>query len=266
MIEPDFMRNKNGMPIIRDKEIDVIVEQILTQYKPELLTRPGVLDVDDFALYYLGLQQDFQYLSHCGIIWGMMVFNDTHKVPIYLPELKQADYTEAKEGTIIIDNTLLEDTTEYRYRSTMAHECGHWIFHKDMFSGDKLQVSLFDEPIEATIPCRSKDIESSGRRRLITPHDWIEHHAKYFSAALLMPKKAVQLVCTEIKSEMKMTRRCLSIQNAELINEVAHTFEVSHSSAQIRIQQLGLQATAAEIMSTRFFENIPSRFELIEDL
>ena len=261
MINLRFKRNWNGVPIIKDTEIDVIVEQILTQYKPDLLTNPRALDIDDFALYYLGLKQDFQFLSHCGCIWGLMIFNNTRKVPVYVPELKQAEYIKAEAGTIIIDNTLLEDATESRYRSTMAHECGHWIFHKELFTINEAQVSLYDEPQNLSIACRSKDIEGNAGRRLITQNDWIEHHAKYFSAALLMPKKAMEIACYEAKQER------LVISNEDLVYYISHLFKVSPASASIRIRQLGLGISNVAAMNRTLFNvnDLPSRFELIED-
>ncbi|MBP3887683.1 MAG: ImmA/IrrE family metallo-endopeptidase [Cellulosilyticum sp.] len=261
MIKPSFKRNWNGVPIIKDKEIDVIVEQIITQYNPKLLTNPQAIDIDDFALYYLNLKQDFKFLSHCGCIWGMMVFNDTRKVPVYNPELELAEYIEAEEGTIIIDNTLLDDSTEYRYRSTMAHECGHWIFHKDMFIVNEMQSSLFDEPRELAIACRSKDIEGQSGRRLVTTNDWIEHHAKYFSAALLMPKSLMEIACHEAKQNGLVTT------NEALIRYISRIFEVSPTSARIRIQQLGLGISNVAVMNRNLFNwnDLPSRFELIED-
>lgn len=269
MVKPNFRTNSNGLPIVKDKEIDSIVEQLLTQYKPELLTNPTALDVDDFALFFLKLNQHFDYLSNCGCIWGRMVFNNTHKVPVYVPELNQADYISAKEGTIIIDNTLLEDKTEYRYRSTMTHECGHWIFHRNMFLVDEQQMNLFNEIPQPSILCRAIDIDGypSIRRQLITPHDWMEHHAKYFSASLLMPKKAVEMVCSEVNSEIRYQN--IVIANERLVRYIANVFQVSPTSAQIRIKQLGLDIKPKpEIVGRSFWalNDLPSYFELIQDM
>ena len=48
---------------------------------PEALKSPQEIDIDLLAQDYLGMDQDFQYLSHCGVYLGMTVFNDTDKVP-----------------------------------------------------------------------------------------------------------------------------------------------------------------------------------------
>ena len=270
MVKPKFRTNSSGLPIVRDKEIDIIVEQLLTQYKPELLTNPVALDVDEFALFFLKLNQHFEYLSNCGCIWGMMIFNNTYKVPVYVPELKQADYISAKEGTIIIDNTLLEDKTEYRYRSTMTHECGHWIFHQDMFRVNEHQINLFSEMVETTIPCRGVDIDSNRfeKRAFITSHDWMEHQAKYFSAATLMPKRAMELICNEFRYEFERRYQDIETINEQLAREVSSIFNVSPRSAQIRIKQLGLEVKEPELIGKSFFclNDLPSYFELLQDI
>ena len=60
MVKPKFRTNSSGLPIVKDREIDIIVEQLLTQYKPELLNNPAALDVDEFA-FFLKLNQHFEY-------------------------------------------------------------------------------------------------------------------------------------------------------------------------------------------------------------
>lgn len=49
------------------------------------LSEPQEIDIDDFAFNYLGLSQDFQYLSHNGMYLGMMVFKDTKRFPYTCP-------------------------------------------------------------------------------------------------------------------------------------------------------------------------------------
>lgn len=58
----------------------------------------------------------------------------TERVPVYLLKEKCADYLYVKRGTLLIDNTLLDDRKEYRLRSTIGHECGHWVFHCDYYT------------------------------------------------------------------------------------------------------------------------------------
>ena len=118
------------------KEIDVIGQNIVGDFMPEALKSPQEIDIDLLAQDYLGMDQDFQYLSHCGVYLGMTVFNDTDKVPVYDPQNNCADYISAKAHTVIIDKTLLEENQEHRYRFTMGHEAGHEFLHKEYFAYD----------------------------------------------------------------------------------------------------------------------------------
>lgn len=126
------------------KEIDVIGQNIVGDFMPEALKSPQEIDIDLLAQDYLGMDQDFQYLSHCGVYLGMTVFNDTDKVPVYDPQNNCADYISAKAHTVIIDKTLLEENQEHRYRFTMGHEAGHEFLHKEYFAYDPDQITLFD--------------------------------------------------------------------------------------------------------------------------
>lgn len=121
MYQPKLRKQRSGIPIMRNSEIDVHAEEFLLDYKPSLLKTPQPVDIEAFAEFYLDLALDYAYLSHCGLILGRMVFQETERVPVYLPEEKCADYLYAKRGTLLIDNTLLEDRKEYRLRSTIGH-------------------------------------------------------------------------------------------------------------------------------------------------
>ena len=133
MYRPEIKRKRSGAPVLSRKEIDVIGQNIVGDFMPEALKSPQEIDIDLLAQDYLGMDQDFQYLSHCGVYLGMTVFNDTDKVPVYDPQNNCADYISAKAHTVIIDKTLLEENQEHRYRFTMGHEAGHEFLHKEYF-------------------------------------------------------------------------------------------------------------------------------------
>lgn len=131
MYYPDVRRKRSGAPILSRKEIDDIAENLIADFCPEALRTPQQIDIDLFVQDYLKMDQDYQYLSHCGVYLGMTVFNDTDKIPVYDPVTDRAEYISAKARTVIIDNTLLEENQEHRYRFTMGHESGHGYFHSE---------------------------------------------------------------------------------------------------------------------------------------
>lgn len=237
MYQPKIRKLRNGIPILRNCDIDAHAEAFLRDYDATLLTIPKPVDIESFAEMYLDLSIDYMYLSHCGLILGRMVFQEVEPVPVYLPKEKCADYLYAKRGTLLIDNTLLDDQKEYRLRSTIGHECGHWVFHSDYYNrkhkGDHYKNI---QPLEMT-GCKKTDIEGgtgiSGRRRLITDIDWLEHHAKYFSAAILMPKTPFLQAVSGLIDKYPLPE-------AELSEKLAVIFQVSPASVKIRLEQLSV--------------------------
>lgn len=237
MYQPKIRKLRSGIPILRNCEIDAHAEAFLRDYDASLLTTPKSVDIESFAEFHLGLSLDYVYLSHCGLILGRMIFQEVEPVPVYLPKEKCADYLYAKRGTLLIDNTLLDDRKEYRLRSTIGHECGHWVFHSDYYARKhKRNHQKNTQPPELT-GCKKTDIEGSagisGRRMLTTDADWLEHHAKYFSAAILMPKTSFLQAVSELTGEGLLSK-------AELLEKLAVVFQVSPASVKIRLEQLSV--------------------------
>ena len=88
--------------------------------------------------------------------------------------------------------------------------------------------------------CRKSDIEGGdgSRKTLSTDHDWLEHQAKYFSAAILMPREAMRVVCGNESMRSRLTAEAPGFEEIFLANHVAEVFNVSVESARIRIKQL----------------------------
>ena len=184
------------------KEIDLIGENLVGDFMPDALETPQEIDIDSFAQNYLGMDQDFQYLSHCGVYLGMTVFNYTDKVPVYDPQRECADYISAKAHTVIIDKTLLAENQEHRYRFTMGHEASHEFLHKEYFAYDPNQMTIFDYIGEAPIPmvqCRIDTKKMDARNSEIwTDKDWMEWHANALYSAILMPVPMVRQVAESV--------------------------------------------------------------------
>lgn len=222
------------------KEIDVIGQNIVGDFMPEALKSPREIDIDLLAQDYLGMDQDFQYLSHCGVYLGMTVFNDTDKVPVYDPQNNCADYISAKAHTVIIDKTLLEENQEHRYRFTMGHEAGHEYLHKEYFIYDPNQLTLFDFMDELPTPmiqCRvdTKKLETK-QQTAWNDRDWMEWQANALSSSILMPKSMVEMVVADVKSRTPSK----NLMAYAVVEEVSSVFNVSFEAATYRLKQLGL--------------------------
>ena len=59
MYFPKFVIENNGVPILSKKELEIMAENFLKDFKTETLIKPQAIDIDDFAFNYLGLKLDF---------------------------------------------------------------------------------------------------------------------------------------------------------------------------------------------------------------
>jgi len=78
-------------------------------------------------------------------------------------------------------------------------------------------------------------------KRLITDHDWLEHHAGYFSATILMPYPAVRIVRREHAKYLDLWyKKEAKLYNHLIAHQIASVFKVSVAAAKIRLRQLRL--------------------------
>ncbi len=241
MYRPKLSYTQRGIPVISRKQMDAIAENYLKDFCPECLKEPCPIDIDQFAMEYLHLGQDFQYLTKQGVYLGMMIFNDSDRVEVYDEERDEAKYISEKANTIIIDRSLLEPGQEHRYRFTVGHECAHSIFHGPMPS-DPYQdyLNLYFADSEQGIPmmfrCNLSDREFVKKANTLwTDKQWMEWQADVFSSSILMPKSTVKKAVDTIRPYTQPhTRR------DELISEVSRVFQTSRKAAEIRLEGLKL--------------------------
>lgn len=232
MYIPYYRIDSNKVPILSGREINDIAEQYMIDFSPDVLQHPQAVNIEAFLENYLGLQLDFQFLSHDCRYLGMTVFNDTDRVIIYSPECDKADYIHADHVTVIIDSNLLEDHQEHRYRFTLGHEVGHWVFHKAYYGYDPNQLTMF-ELSEPYIQCRETNANYlHSNTRDWDGSRWMEWQADKFSAAILMPEASV-------KHLLGQSKICYSRSDAyQIIKMTTQVFNVSEQAACIRLNDL----------------------------
>ena len=77
-----FSTDRYGLPILSENDLDNIGELLVRDFAPEALKVPQEIDIEAFSELYMGLQQDFQYLTHRGIYLGMTIFKETYRLAI----------------------------------------------------------------------------------------------------------------------------------------------------------------------------------------
>ena len=220
----ELKTSNQGVSRLSRMDIERLAYNQLAAYNQALLAQPGILDIDDFAENFLGINLDFIELSNNGSILGMVAFSDC-VVPVYDSEQNEMRSHAVKAGTVLIDSNTIKKH-EYRGKFTIAHECAHWLLHRPTCHAQ-------------SIICRK-----SGTTNNI---DWMEWQADNFASALLMPAVAVHTFMKNYVSEqresMKMMYQMLGERYAitkreQIIRIAAYTFGVSNQAAEVRLIQL----------------------------
>ncbi len=221
--------------VLSRARIEHFAVEVLNQYKPDCLTIPQALDVYDFMENFMELTIDYKNLSPDESILGLTSFNDG----IYLvwnDERTKQYPIEVKNGTVILENALLDSKHNGRERFTVIHECSHQILHRDIFA------RAFNLSTGGLVACARRHIESS-KKKLATSRDWIEWQANALAAAMLMPKQTTREVfCEKMRIAPEEINKPipLTLGIDLLLFEMADVFKVSHKAMKIRVEQLGL--------------------------
>ena len=240
-----FRKNRDGVPILSKQELDDFAEMFINDYKPELLRIPQKIPIDKFIEFYLDIFLDYKNLSIDGSVLGLIAFNDGCLEVLNTSYEREIIITDA--GTIIIDNMLLTRKQEKRYRYTLGHEAGHWIFHRHRYETDPNQLKFNYDVSEykpaVSYRCLEKNIgEISRYSKFSTDEDWQEWQADYFSSAILLPKSTF-VSQAEYLFGINGIRRNDSVNMVlfkliPIIEELAALFMVSKQAVAIRLYKL----------------------------
>lgn len=228
MYRPELTTKSNGLPVVSNNELDAIGERLVADFCPLATLIPQEIDIDRFVVNYLGMEQDFQFSSHCGVYLGMTVFQSTDFLPVYDPIRKEAKYIHANAGTVFIDNTLLDDKQEHRYRFTLGHEAGHYVLHTSYFLN---QNSI--ENGNSFIQCRYDYSLAGSNRYYMTDAQRAEQQANRFSSAILMPRCSVKILLASSSNRGQKNWSSLAVQS------LVGTYNVSPDAVLYRLKELG---------------------------
>jgi hypothetical protein len=233
---------------LSENEIEKDAELLLSEYEDttgEPIKLP--VPVTDITTYHLALR---------------LGFGDLHQI-LRIPMLRgQPDILGAiwvEKELVLIDRHLDPENNPSmlgRYRYSVGHEIGHWQLHRSYVAKDPNQTSLFIEPSEPTVICRS----SQGNE----PIEW---QANFFASCLLMPRRRVHdewieclgrtrpLLLSDLRPNGKVMMRAQNmiyeqgrnetgaVEDAvfeEVAKPIARRFGVSAPAMRIRLEKLGL--------------------------
>lgn len=138
---------------------------------------------------------------------------------------------------IFVDKSLTIDV--HRQNFTFSHEFGHLVLHREL----KLKGS--DPDIKDT----ERDL-ITGKKKLVSPIDWVEWQANKFASCFLLPRSTVITALVTKQLEMGIRKnlgtiylenRTYSYRDCEtVIGHLQDTFMVSKTVVRIRLEELGL--------------------------
>lgn len=190
--------------------LEYIANNILNHYDKNLLkSQPSEIPIEEIIEFDYGIILEYKDLSKNKTIHGLTVFENS-VIPIFNKKINQYEAYSAKAGTIIIDNSLLDERKERRRRFTMAHELAHWIMHKEHYVKSQ------------SLACKTDKMNDKV----------IEREADKLAASILMPKKKFNEVYIRFKDRLNFD---------EIVSQMAQFFNVSAKSAEIRLYEIGVK-------------------------
>lgn len=214
-----------SVPRLSREFIEQKAEAVLRWIRPAIVNRPSLTPVAEIA-ERLKIEHDLQINLDYDLgnsergkkIFGMCQF---------------------RPNIIYIDRNL--DPNGPRFRFTLAHELGHLVLHR----------KLFFDPAELDIPQNQIPDDRthllSGRRKNMTPRDWLEWQANAFASAILMPRRTLKAAVLELQTRLAIRRPGIIFVDDQPTNVVAYqtviselkdVYQVSRTALEIRLKDL----------------------------
>jgi len=245
MIELKTCYTFSQVPYLTYDVLEDYAEQVVADFAPERLKNPGVLDVDRFIEYYLGLSVEYHRICYDRKVLGMTAFNDG-RIDVADEDTGLPKPLPVKKGTIVIDTSLTAKRNVPRLRFTMMHEgAGHWMLHNKAFSADNPfgPAGVYKNQYLAAKEGRM-DYSRSQKER--TDIERMERQADFLASAILIPRPALRVTFREFfkffdEKPRRIVRGTSLLDDSyakQLPEYVAKTYNVSNRAALIRLEKL----------------------------
>ncbi|MCL2821566.1 MAG: ImmA/IrrE family metallo-endopeptidase [Oscillospiraceae bacterium] len=212
-------------------DIENIAKAELYKFMSPAIDVKGIrpIIIGTFASSYLRLQVKYTRLSDYGKVLGLTTYADTD---IILNRYCNKDKIFVPAKTILIDESLsppgiwnIYDKASKQRQFTIAHECAHQILYRRMPEDER---KAFDKKYSK----RTMTIQE-----LTTVEDWLEWQANALAAALIMPKKYIELLLGN-RQLFRFGNRMNKTDNL-LFRNIGNRLGVSQLALTLRLKQLG---------------------------
>lgn len=244
MLELDCSYTFTRVPYLLNEVLDEYAERIISDAAPENLRAPIPVDVDAFLEFYLRLSVEYKKLSYSDKVLGLTAFNTGYIQIINEDNMKPVPLP-VKEGTVIIDTSLLSRRNEPRLRFTLMHEGSHWMLHRRLFSTDNILFSN-EKYDNQYLAAKEGRIDYSRSQRESNDTERIERQADFLASALLLPRPALRIAYRNYfryygQKPIRIIRGkdAWHDNHADLLPKyIARQFNVSKRAALIRLEKL----------------------------
>jgi Zn-dependent peptidase ImmA (M78 family) len=244
MLELNTSYTMSQVPYITYDALEEYAERIVRDFAPALVNTPGILNVDEFLEYYLGLTVDFRRICYNRKVLGVTAFNNG--MVDVINDYGQPDQMPVTAGTVIIDTSLTQKRNEPRLRFTMMHEGGgHWLLHRRAFAKDNPfgPAGIYANQFLAAKEGNGDYLRSQKERNDI---ERMERQADFLAAGILMPRPALREVFREFfrfygEKPRRLIRGTSPMDDCyirQLPEYAAKIFNVSNKAALIRLEKL----------------------------
>jgi hypothetical protein len=234
-----FYRSRDGTERLwlSPADIERMMEDALDRAELSPTEVRPTVDIERF-IQSLGVRMD-QYADLDSSVLGLTEFHSNQPPRILI----NRDLTGA------IDDDITPPGILGRWRATMAHEASHVVMHRALFEVNQNQWGLFpsesEESSRQLMRCLKKTVLFRGGGT----NDWREVQANMGMAALLMPQRLFQKLASTVINRLHLSAVDLSAGStgtATISAELAKLFSVSKQAAGIRLETLGLVASAKQ--------------------
>lgn len=211
-------------PWYESGEIDEVCEGVVSEFLQETRGNIGYpISTEELTVLIERHTSEFDQFADLSAIGGKV-----QGITIFI---------DGERPIVRIDQHLQGDLPwhQNRFRTTVAHELGHVVFHRELA---KLRVGARNgTPTESSLcHCDEDNIIGTGGV------DWMEWQAGYASGAFLMPQSHLLGLITRWRGEW----HCSSgnpprlAARHDLVSQVKRTYGVSKAAAEVRLRQLGV--------------------------
>jgi len=244
---------KDGGVYLNYQQIEGLTEEIIRDYKPDILTYPQAIDHDDFLECYLEVEVDYQHIYSTGKqgdILGCTIFSE-QSLPVFDRDYMRKNYLKYKPITVVLDKSLVEGERKIQENITGLHEGGHVWLHNSFFMEQDGQMTIGDIE-KKRICCRKEDIEALEQVRCSNAEMWREWQATTFAVTLALSRKSLDISVQELfhkygikGSQMVIDDDYDSYQMSfhTIPGELSKLYNMSKEAIRYRLEKTGFYTT-----------------------